>query len=873
MEDKNFLGQPTDTLQAAKPEQEGSAASAFSPADHAAAGEWAWVPKEEMESLQLELHIARQELMIAKAQAMRIATEKVSTGTLRDMSEYRRLLELERLGKEVLEMNALPGSTLEKTVEFYLAGVERLHGGMMCSCMRLKDGKLYKVAAPSLPQGFSKALEGSSIGDNVGSCGTAAYLGCKVIAADIAHDPRWVDFSGLALSFGLKASWSFPILGGNRKVLGTLAVFYNNVKSPTPEEEASLDSIRNLLQVIMENKLAVAELQASNERFRLAAAATNDAIYDWDIVTNHLVWGAGFEKVFGYAVTYETETLAFWESLLVPADKERVTTSLYRAMAEQQTKNWLIEYSAIKADGSVAIVEERGFVIRDSAGKAIRMVGAIQNVTARKEAEEELRKLSVIAQETLNGVIIMKSDLSIQWVNEAFVHMMGYALEEAVGHTPGQLMNGEDTDPDTIGYIDQQLARCAPLQCELVQYSKTGQKFWVRLQVQTLQGSQGETERLFAFLTDITRQKEEEERLRLLESVVTNAQEAITISQVDARDSQKLQTMFLNQAFTHMTGYGILDMLGQDPMVLAGPETEPAAVATLQSLIQEKVAGQVELVNYRKNGEKFWSHLSLIPIFNKEEMLTHWISMQHDITARKQYETERELLIAELTHNNADLKQFSFITSHNLRAPLSNLTGIVNLIDLAALPEGRNKLLIEKFKEAILQLNTTIDDLLEVLVIKNSVQIKKEPLALEQAFTNVTATLHEQLQEMEAQISTDFSEAPVVEYNAGYLHSILLNLLSNAMKYRSPARGLQVSVVSRAVPQGVEVTFKDNGLGIDLTRYGDRIFGLYQRFHQHKDSKGLGLYIARSQANAMGGDLKVASQVDQGTTFTLTINQ
>ncbi|WP_394342825.1 sensor histidine kinase [Rufibacter immobilis] len=292
-------------------------------------------------------------------------------------------------------------------------------------------------------------------------------------------------------------------------------------------------------------------------------------------------------------------------------------------------------------------------------------------------------------------------------------------------------------------------------------------------------------------------------------------------------------------------------------------------MAQLQQSMAEGQVGEAELVIYRKDRSYFWVQLLLIPMIDSKGQLTHWISMFRDITARKNYEQEREVLIAELTRNNADLKQFTFITSHNLRAPLANLTGIANLINLDAVPEGRNKILIQKFIESTAQMNTIINDLLEVLVIKNNPEENKEEVNLQEALEKVVLSVENSLMATHAELVTDFSQVPTVYFNAGYLHSILLNLLTNAVKYRSPNRPLRIEVKTVQEGNRQVLYFSDNGLGIDLNRYGERIFGLYQRFHHHKDSKGMGLYIAHSQAKAMGGNLSVTSEVDKGATFIL----
>jgi signal transduction histidine kinase len=160
------------------------------------------------------------------------------------------------------------------------------------------------------------------------------------------------------------------------------------------------------------------------------------------------------------------------------------------------------------------------------------------------------------------------------------------------------------------------------------------------------------------------------------------------------------------------------------------------------------------------------------------------------------------------------------------------------------------------------------------LIIKNKVNAKKEELCIEKNLERVVTSIQTTIDEFEVEIQTDFSATRVVEFNHNYFESILLNLLTNAVKYRSPDRKPVIKISTEVIEDdGVKLYFSDNGLGIDLERYGDRIFGLYQRFHDHADSKGLGLYIVNSQVRAMGGTIELESEVNKGTTFIITFKK
>eukprot|EP01137_Pigoraptor_chileana_P017555 Opistho-2@75798 len=260
----------------------------------------------------------------------------------------------------------------------------------------------------------------------------------------------------------------------------------------------------------------------------------------------------------------------------------------------------------------------------------------------------------------------------------------------------------------------------------------------------------------------------------------------------------------------------------------------------------------------------------MIPVTNKDGEHSHWVSIQRDVTEEKEKEKEREQLIRELTQNNKDLKQFSYITSHNLRAPLSNLTGLLNLIDDIEIEDPELKEIINGFQKSTHLLNETINDLVKVIIIKDNPSIQKEKVLIKEVFENVFNQLSFLISVHKPILKIDLEDVSILEINKSYLESIFLNLLTNAIKYRAPIRQLKVTISTKVEDDNLIITFKDNGIGIDLEKNKDKIFGLYQRFHNYPDSKGLGLYLVKSQVESMNGTISVSSVVGKGTTFTIT---
>ena len=310
--------------------------------------------------------------------------------------------------KEVLELNAKPLITLKQTVDVFLTGMEKVFLGSIFSVVGLKDDGLTieTLSAPHLPEEFSEKVNGIKIGPKTGSCGTAMYLKQNVIVSDIGNSELWVDYRQLTLSFNLKACWSFPILSAQNKVLATMAVYNTSIKSPSQDELTNIQRAVNILRIIIENKLSEEKIKVSNERYLLATMATNDAIWDWDMVNNLFYWGEGFHGLFGYKAGYFKQELGIWEKAIHPADKDRVVESIKNFIESNSQQVWQEEYRFRKADGKYVLVADRGFLIYNQQGKVSRMVGSMQDITEKREMEKKLLKQEINKQKLVAQAVV-----------------------------------------------------------------------------------------------------------------------------------------------------------------------------------------------------------------------------------------------------------------------------------------------------------------------------------------------------------------------------------------------------------------------------------------------------------------------------------
>lgn len=488
------------------------------------------------------------------------------------------------------------------------------------------------------------------------------------------------------------------------------------------------------------------EIKESNEKYDIVAKATSDTIWDWKMQEDSFSWNRGIENVFGYTQEEVGKSSKWWFDKIHPEDSIKMSIRLY-SFIEQKTDNWQDQYRFKCANDSYKYVLDRGFLLKDESGKAIRMIGAIQ---------------------------------------------------------------------------------------------------------------------------DITKQKEEEQRLKLLETVFTQSKDSIIITEATSIEGTIPNILYVNPAFSIMSGFSFDEIKGKPANPFNSSNSDRNELEKLFNSITNKQECLIETISLTKNKEEYWVRFSMIPIYNADNELSHWISIQRDITEEKRQEKEKEQLIRELTQNNKDLKQFSYITSHNLRAPLSNLTGLLNLLEDIPIENPELRELLNGFTKSTHLLNETINDLVKVIIIKDNPSIQRETVFINEIFENVFSQLNSQIELHKPIIKLNFEKVFVLDTNKAYIESILHNLLSNSLKYKSENRKLKITITTEKTDDAVVMIFKDNGIGIDLERNRAKVFGLYQRFHNYPDSKGLGLYLVKSQVETMGGTIEIESEVNKGTTFTLT---
>ena len=238
-----------------------------------------------------------------------------------------------------------------------------------------------------------------------------------------------------------------------------------------------------------------------------------------------------------------------------------------------------------------------------------------------------------------------------------------------------------------------------------------------------------------------------------------------------------------------------------------------------------------------------------------------------DITERKKSEDDLllskkglETLAIKLQEQNRQLDEFAHIISHNLRSPIGNIKALIGLLnDKSSMDDYR--LIFDKLKNLSVNLGETMNDLMDTLKVKKETKIERVEVSFKDIMDKVIQSLEGELIRSGASITFDFEKARSIIYSRAYMESIMLNLMTNAIKYRSPERKPALHLETMVEGTSVHLRVRDNGLGIDMQKHGDKLFGLHKTFHGNKEARGVGLFLIKTQVEALGGSIHASSEV------------
>lgn len=499
-----------------------------------------------------------------------------------------------------------------------------------------------------------------------------------------------------------------------------------------------------------------------------------------------------------------------------------------------------------------------------------------RNITEQKQKEEQLKILSQIAEDNLNGVIITDKYGVITWVNKSFSTLTGYQLSESVGRKPGHLLQGKETDTKTIDYLRDQIENGQPFNVEILNYAKDGRAFWVRMKGQPVFNSEGELSGFFALEEDITERRQAEDKLRTNEEKYRNIIANMNLGLVEV-DNNDIIT-YVNHSFCKMSGYLPAELTGKNAanIFLSGANID--IIKRKNERRKKGIADAYEIPVNNKWNELRWWLISGAPRYNDREEIVGSIGIHLDITDRKKLEAE--LLDAKVQAEQFAKAKEIFLAnmSHEIRTPMNAIMGMSNQLAKTALSR-KQKFYLDTVHSASENLLVIINDILDLSKIEaGKLTIENIGFELNSVVNKVVQVITHRAEEKGLALNYHLTPqlAPVFIGDPYRINQVLLNLITNAIKFTEKG---SIDITCRVLEdhqdsQLIEVSVIDTGIGMDES-YLERLF---EKFSQENESvtrkfggTGLGMSICKQLVGLMGGGIHAQSKKGCGTTISFTL--
>lgn len=497
-------------------------------------------------------------------------------------------------------------------------------------------------------------------------------------------------------------------------------------------------------------------------------------------------------------------------------------------------------------------------------GVLIGVHATIQDITemvaAQRLIKHQATQFNTLLESINDAFFSMDKDWKLTYLNSEAERLLHLSKEAALGVSLWAFF------PEEVNSIygqQYQLARDTGQTVRFESYFKRERRW---LEVKAYPFADG----VSVLLTDVTKRVEDEKQLKLLALVARDTDNGVIITDAQGR------TEWVNEGFVKHTGYALAEMLGRTPgSLLQGPETDPTTVSFIRERLQQQKPFSAIILNYKKSGKKLWLSMEITPICDETGKLTQYVAIQQNITYRKEVDASQAAMTQDLYRHNRDLQQFTYVISHNLRAPLANALGLTAVLAKADKNTDVFATALTSLRQSMVQADDVLKDLNMVLSIRDRKDILVlEPLMLDDVCQQAVRDLADSLRECDGQVVLDVEAGLSTRGNRAYLYSIFYNLLSNSIKYRSEERVLQVRIECYTGEHGgPTITFTDNGSGFNMFKAGSDVFQLYKRFHTNQRGRGIGLFLVKTHVEAMGGQIGVTSEVNFGTQFTIHLDK
>lgn len=625
--------------------------------------------------------------------------------------------------------------------------------------------------------------------------------------------------------------------------------------------------IRQLLDTISKTYKA---LEDAKWQLQTLFENMQEGFFSMDMQTGQtLQMSNAAQKIWGFPAEDFYKNPNLWFERIIEEDRHVIKANLPLVQAGQPFSQ---QYRIQHKNGGIRWVEAKITPTIDTEGKPVRIDGMITDITGKKEdeaklqaSEEKFRRIVETAQE---GIWTIDEYDKTNFVNKRICDLLEYSAEEMMGRKLFDFMDEEDK---AYAYACMERRRKGAKETLDIRYlTRTGKHIWTNISANPIFDDKGNYKGALAMVTDITERKQQEELLRKseanLRTIFNNTESSYILM-----DENLSILSFNSVAETFVRGVFAKPLREGECLLDYLPQERKQVVHELKEKVLEGTPVGYEVPYTKVNGTTQWFYMQWALVSAMEDKNRDILLATKDITEEKAIAEERERITADLIQRNKDLQHFTYVVSHNLRAPVANIMGLSNLLTGSNDDAVINRPLLNALAVSVKNLDGIIKDLNLVLQVRENISEKKEIIYFEKLVEEIEASIQNIMEEQNAVVRCNFSGAESIFSIRSYLYSIFYNLILNSIKYSRAGTAPVIVISSLQHENSIELLFEDNGKGIDLTRFGKDIFGLYKRFDTMVEGKGLGLFMVKAQVENLGGIIEVQSEVEKGTTFTIKL--
>ncbi len=533
-------------------------------------------------------------------------------------------------------------------------------------------------------------------------------------------------------------------------------------------------------------------------------------------------------------------------------------------------KPFTYEYKIVKpGTGQVVWISDFLDIDYDEKGNAVRLIGAIQNINDRKKGEDNLYKSEIKYRSLIEnmdlGILEVDNNEIILKAYPKFCEMVGYTENELLGKNAKEVFLPK---LEVDNYNNSIQARQAGLSnaYEVQILNKKQEVLHVIISGTPIFNENGKVVGSIGIHYNITNRKRTEKELTESQETFKMLFSLSPIPLIITEPSSG-EIKLANKAMQAILSMPENDLVGRETTLIFENLSERNNINNLINKNGSVKDYQTHIIDSHGNLLLVLLSVEVIEMKGKKMYLKSFI----DITERIKIEQELTNSLNLVTEQNKRLLNFSYIVSHNLRSHTSNIKSIVNFLNTST-EEGERVELTSHLTNVSEMLDETLNNLNEVLSIQKNVNITVEKINLSFYIDKALSVLKDQIEKKNIQIISNYDTSLEVNFNAAYLESIVYNLISNAIKYSKQNNMVPSFIRINTVVNDnkYSLSIADNGIGMDMVKNGDKLFGMYKTFHDNEDARGIGLFITKNQIEAMGGKIEVFSELGVGTTFKIT---